>query len=51
MLANEAETSDGKVSVTTKALVSWFPQLIGLSADLITLWDKVAPTLQGFFKI
>jgi hypothetical protein len=49
VLASEAKT--GQVSVTAKALISWLPQLIGLSADLITLWDKVGPTVRGFFSI
>jgi hypothetical protein len=47
VLANEAET--GKTSITTKALVAWLPQLIGLSADLLTLWDKAGPTIRAFF--
>lgn len=48
VLANEAES--GKTSITTKALISWLPQLIGLSADLVTLWDKAGPTIRAFFK-
>jgi hypothetical protein len=38
------------VTVTTKALVSWLPTVVGLSADLMTVWDKVGPALLAFFK-
>jgi hypothetical protein len=48
VLASDAKS--GKVTVTTKALVSWLPTVVGLSADLMTVWDKVGPALLAFFK-
>jgi hypothetical protein len=49
-LANEAQRP-GRIRATAKALVSWLPQVIGLSADLLTLWDKSGPIVRGFFKV
>lgn len=50
-LAKEAERGKGKPTVTAKGLLLLLPQLIGLSADMVTLWDKFGPTVRAFFGI
>jgi predicted RecB family endonuclease len=48
-LADEAE--HGRRGVTGKALVTWLPSVLGLSADLITLWDKFGPAIRAYFGL
>ena len=36
---------------TVKALIAGFPAIIGLAADVTTLWDKYAPVIRAFFGI
>lgn len=50
-LASEAQRGQGHASISTKALIGWLPTLLGVSADLVTLWDKAGPTLRAFFGL
>jgi hypothetical protein len=50
-LATEAKQGPGHASVSVKALISWLPKVLAVSADLVTLWDKFGPILRGYFGI
>jgi hypothetical protein len=52
VLAKQAEANpEERSSVTVKALLNWMPSLIGMAADLTTLWEKVGPTIKTHFGI
>jgi hypothetical protein len=36
---------------TLKALVTWLPTTIAAANNLVTLWDKLGPTVKGYFGI
>jgi len=51
-IAKQAESKlEGRSSGTLKALIAGFPAIIGLAADVTTLWDKYAPVIRAFFGI
>lgn len=51
-IAKQAEAKPELRSLgTLKALIAGFPALIGMAADITTLWDKYAPIIKHFFSI
>jgi len=51
-IAKQAEAKPGERSVgTLKAMIAGLPAIIGVAADVITLWDKYAPLIRHFFGI
>jgi hypothetical protein len=52
VLAKQAGANpEERSSVTVKAVLNWIPSLIGMAADLTTLWDKVGPTIRAHLGI
>lgn len=51
-IAKQAEVKpEERSSGTVKALIAGFPVIIGLAADVTTLWDKYTPIIRAFFGI
>lgn len=51
-LAKQAEAKpESRSKGTVKAIVAGLPALIGLAADVTTLWDKYVPIIRAFFGI
>jgi len=51
-LAKQAEAKpEARSKGTVKALIAGFPAIVGVAADVTTLWDKYAPVIRAFFGI
>jgi hypothetical protein len=51
-IATQAETQpEARSKGTLKALIAGFPMVLGLAADVTTLWDKCSPIIRAFFGI
>jgi hypothetical protein len=51
-IVKQAETKpEARSNGTVKALIAGFPAIIGLAADVSTLWDNYAPIIRAFFGI
>ncbi len=51
-IAKQAEAKpEARSSGTVKAMIAGFPAIIGLAADVTTLWDRYAPVIRAFFGI
>jgi hypothetical protein len=42
---------DARSTGTVRALIAGFPMMIGLAADVTTLWDKFGPIVRAYFGI
>jgi hypothetical protein len=51
-IAKQAETKpEARSSGIVRALIVGFPLVIGVAADVTTLWDKYVPLIRAFFGI
>lgn len=51
-IAKQAEAKpEARSTGTVKALIAGLPALIGLAADVTTLWDKYAPIIRAYFGV
>jgi hypothetical protein len=51
-LAKQAEAKpESRAKGTIKAILLGLPVLIGLAADVTTLWDKYSPIIRAFFSV
>ena len=51
-LAREAETKPEQRSIgAVRAITNWLPTMLGTAADVITVWDRLAPVIKAHFGV